>query len=283
MDGVYFDLYGTDPNLGGMLPGNLQGTTLPAAGTPNYFTLFDDDAWGYSPDQLQVWAFHTDWVTPANSTFTHVVDLPTSAFDSEVCTGYSRDCIPQPGTTQKVDAISDRLMYLNQYRVLSGHASIVLNHTVDVGADHAGVRWYELQNSGGGWEIYQQGNYAPDSDHRWMGSIAMDSVGNIALGYSVSSSSTYPSVHFTGRLAGDPLNTMTQGENSIVEGTGSQLGVNRWGDYSALMTDPVDDCTFWYTQEYVKTTGAWNWATRIGAFRLPGCGPTYLYLPMIFR
>lgn len=116
-----------------------------------------------------------------------------------------------------------------------------------------------------------------------MGSIAMDSVGNIALGYSVSSSSTYPSVHFTGRLAGDPLNTMTQGENSIVEGTGSQLGVNRWGDYSALMTDPVDDCTFWYTQEYVKTTGAWNWATRIGAFRLPGCGPTYLYLPMIFR
>jgi hypothetical protein len=272
VDWVYFDLYANDPNLGGMLPANLQGTTLPVAGTPNYFSLFDDDAWGYSPDQLQVWEFHTDWTTPTNSTFTHTVSLPVNAFDSEVCPGYSRDCIPQPGTTQKVDAIADRLMYLNQYRVVNGHASMVMNHTVKTAADNAAVRWYELRNTGAGWGVYQQGDYAPDNNNnRWMSSIAMDAAGNIALGYSVSSETTYPSVRFTGQLAGDPLNTMTQGENSIVEGTGSQLGVNRWGDYSALFTDPNDDCTFWYTQEYVKNTAAWNWATRIGSFRLPGC------------
>lgn len=271
---VYFD-NATD-DIGGLLPSNLEGTVTPAVGTPNYFVQASDDAWGTTADdELRVWEFHVDWTTPANSTFTAVADLVTNPFDSEVCAGYNRDCIAQPGTTQKLDAISDRLMFPLNYRNFGTHESMVVNHTVDMGADHAGIRWYELRNTGSGWSIYQQGDYAPDGDQRWMGSISLDSQGNLALGYSVSSSTTYPSVRYTGRLAGEPLGSMTLGESSLVEGSGSQLGINRWGDYSAMLVDPLDDCTFWYTQEYVKTTGSFNWDTRIGAFKVPTCGAAW--------
>ncbi len=270
---VYFDNASDD--IGGLLPSNLQGATVPPVGEPNYFVQASDEAWGVTgSDALRVWAFDVDWVTPANSTFTNLGDLTTDAFDTDMC-GYSRDCIAQPGTTQKVDAISDRLMYLLQYRNFTTYQTMVVNHTVDMGSDHAGIRWYELRNTGAGWSIYQQGDYSPDSDQRWMGSMSMDGDGNIALGYSVSSSTTYPSVRYTGRLDGDTLGTMTQGENTLVNGSGSQLGVNRWGDYSSMMIDPVDDCTFWYTQEYVKTTGSFNWATRIGAFKFTSCGTAW--------
>ncbi len=268
---VYFDLYKMDPNLGGMLPADLDGPA-PPAGTPNYFSQFDDDAWGYSPDQLQIWQFHTDWSNPRNATFTHVVDLPTAAFDSNLC-GYDRNCIPQPGGTN-VDAISDRLMYRLQYRDFGDHQSIVLNHSVNVGSDRAGVRWYELRNSGGGWNIHQQGTYAPsDGDSRWMASIAMNALGDIGLGFSVSGSSTFPSIRYTGRLDGDPLGQMTQGEGTIIAGSGYQThSAGRWGDYSTLSVDPTDDCTFWYTQEYYATVGSAPWQTRVGAFTLRDCG-----------
>ncbi len=271
---IYYDLYPVNPDLGGMLPSNIEGNAAPPAGTPNYFVEMDDDTWGFPTDQLQFWAFHVDWVTPANSSFTYQNTLTTDPFDTDLC-GYSRECIEQPGTDQKVDAIPDRLMYSLQYRNFGTHQSMVVNHTVDVGGDQAGVRWYELRRTTGDWSIYQQGDYAPDGDNRWMGSASMDNLGNIALGYSVSSATTYPSVHYTGRLEADPLGVMTLGENAIVEGGGSQLGVSRWGDYSMMDVDPADDCTFWYTQEYVADTGQWNWATRIGSFKLPGCGPVW--------
>lgn len=268
---VYFDLFGVNPNLGGMLPADLNGP--PPAGTPNYFVQVDDDAWGYSPDQLQIWAFSVNWTTPSASTFTFQTALPTAAFDSNMC-GYSRNCIPQRGTKRKLDAISDRLMYRLQYRHFPDHASLVVNHTVDVdGTDHGGVRWYELRNGGTGWDIHQQGTYAPDADHRWMGSMAMDGAGNIALGFSVSGPSTYPSIRYTGRLAGDPLNLMTQGEAEIIAGSGSQThSSGRWGDYSSMSVDPTDDCTFWYTQEYYASTSSAGWQTRIASFRFPSCG-----------
>jgi hypothetical protein len=273
---VKFDLYSTDPNLGGMLPSDLDGP-VPPAGAPNIFAEVDDDAWGYSPDQVQLWEFHVDWTNTANSTFTFDTALPTAAFDSGLsCGSNGRKCIPQPGTTAKLDAISDRLMYRLQYRNFGGYETLVTNHTVDVDAtSHAGVRWYELRNTGGGgWVIYQQGSFAPDAAHRWMGSAAMDVNGNIALGYSTSSSTIYPSVQYTGRLASDPLGTMPQGEGTIVAGSGSQTDntYNRWGDYSMMAVDPVDDCTFWYTQEWVQTTGSASWKTRIGSFRFPDCG-----------
>ncbi len=271
---IYYDLASVDMNLGGMLPADLDGPQ-PPAGAPEYFVQVDDDAWGVAPDQLQLWKFHTDWANPSLSSFSRVAALPTAAFDSDLC-GYSRNCIPQPGTATRVDAVADRLMYRLQYRNFGTYESLVVNQTVDVDAtDHAGIRWYELRNPGAAPFIYQQGTYAPDANHRWMGSAAMDGSGNIALGFSVSGAVTSPSIRYTGRLAGDPLNVMTLGEADLMVGSGSQThSLGRWGDYSALLVDPSDDCTFWYTQEYYAVTSEIGWQTRIGSFALPGCDAT---------
>lgn len=269
--GVYFDLYSTDPNLGGMLPSDLDGAA-PPSGAPNYFVQVDDNAWGYSVDRLQVWEFRVNWTTPTASTFTRVATPATAAFDSNMC-NYSRNCIPQRGTTRKLDAISDRLLYRLQYRNFGSYQTLVTNHTVDVnGADRAGIRWYELRKTTGSWSIFQQGTYSPDSTHRWMGSIAMDSLGNIALGYSASSSTIYPAIRYTGRVPSDAAGTMPQGEGTIINGTGYQSSTSsRWGDYSMMGVDPSNGCSFWYTTEYVQTSGTSPWRTRIASFKLPGC------------
>ncbi len=274
---IKYDLYGVDPNLGGMLPSSLDGPA-PADGTPNTFLEMDDNtgSGGVYPDQLQVWNFHTDWATPTNSTFTHATDLPVAAFSWPQCYyNGSRYCVPQPGTTRKLDAIPDRLMFRAQYRFWGDHASIVTNHTVSAGTT-TGVRWYELRNSGSGWSVYQQSTFAPsDTTNRWMASAAMDGKGNIAVGYSGSSSTLYPSVYYTARLVTDALNTMTQGEGTIVTGAGSQThSAARWGDYSSLTVDPTDDCTFWYISEYLQVTGSAPWQTRIGSFKLSNCTAT---------
>lgn len=134
------------------------------------------------------------------------------------------------------------------------------------------MRWYEVRSPGGTPVVYQQSSYSPDTSYRWMPSVAMDKQGNMALGYSVSSGTIHPAIRYTGRLVTDALNTM-QAEASIIEGGGSQTGSNlaRWGDYSAMTIDPSDDCTFWYTTEYLKANGAFNWSTRIGSFKFAGC------------
>jgi len=271
---VYFDLFSVDPNLVGMLPSDLDGATLPPVGSPNFFVQMDDNGLGYPADQLELWRFHVDWSTPANSTFTGPTLLATAAFDSNMC-NFSANCIPQSGTTKKVDAIADRLMYRLAYRNFGTHESMVVNHTVDVdGTNHAGIRWYEIRDPGGTPAIYQQGTFAPDANHRWMGSIAMDGEGDIALGYSVSGTSTFPSIRYTGRLAADPPGSMTQGEGTLMAGSGSQTSSSgRWGDYSMLAVDPADDCTFWYTQEYYSATSSSGWKTRIGSFKFPNCPP----------
>ena len=270
---VYFDLHSTDPNLGGMLPSDLDGPA-PPAGAPNYFVEVDDDAWGYSPDQLQIWDFRVNWSSPSASTFTRQATLGTAAFDTNLC-GYSRNCVPQPVTARKLDAISDRLMYRLQYRNFGSHQALVVNHTVDAnGLDRAGIRWYELRKTSGGWSIRQQSTFSPDSDHRWMGSLAMNGAGDMALGYSISSGTLYPSIRATGRLATDALSQMTQGEIVLRLGSGYQThSASRWGDYSMMGVDPVDDCTFWYTQEYYAVAGSAPWQTRIAAFKLRDCGP----------
>jgi len=163
--------------------------------------------------------------------------------------------------------LGDRLMYRLAYRKFAdGHEALVTSHSVTTG-----YRWYEIRDPNGSPTIFQQGTFAPDSSTRWMGSIAMDQNGNIALGYSLGSGTIFPSVFFTGRVPGDPLGTM-ETEQSIVSGTGSQTtGLTRWGDYSAMTIDPADDCTFWYTQEYIKANGNFNWNTRIANFKFPGC------------
>jgi hypothetical protein len=277
---IYFDIGAVNLNYSGMLPSDLDGAA-PAAGTPNYFVEWDDSSWLSDPaDTLRIWEFKPDWDTPANSTFglnasyDPNLTITTGNVDPDMCSG-ARGCISQPGTTNKVDAISDRLMHRLQFRNFGSYTTLVGNHTVDAtSADKAGIHWFELRNTGSGFAMNQQGVYSPDTDNRWMGSAAMDSDGNMALGYSVSSAATYPSVRYTGRLAADPLGTLPQGEASMVAGGGSQTaGGNRWGDYSAMSVDPEDDCTFWYTQEYFATTSGWGWQTRIGSFKFPSCTP----------
>jgi hypothetical protein len=258
--------FNTTSAWGGLLPADVDGARPPPAGSPNYAVAF-------GTNNLGVWRFHVDWTTPANSTFTGPTLVPVAAF-TEACSGGT--CIPQAGTSQQLDSLADRLMYRLAYRNFGDHETMVVNHSVTAGAS-VGVRWYELRVNGGSVSVFQQGTYAPDSNYRWMGSMAMDQQGNIALGFSLSGSSLSPQIHYTGRLAGDAPGSMTQGEGTIVNGRGSQSGtrgLSRWGDYSMMGVDPVDDCTFWYTTEYLATTGEFNWHSRIGAFKFPGCGGT---------
>jgi len=251
---------------GGLLPSDLDGSTLPPAGSPNFFLNFGTNS-------LNLWKFHVDFGTPANSTLTGPTNIPVAAFTA-ACSG-GGSCIPQPGTSQKLDSLADRLMYRLAYRNFGTYQSLVVNHSVSVGGrgknQPVGVRWYELRNPNGTPSIFQQGTFSPDSTYRWMGSVAMDKVGNMALGYSASSSNLFPSIRYTGRLVTDPPGTM-QSENTIQAGAGSQLkNLNRWGDYSSMAVDPGDDCTFWYTTEYLKASGTFNWSTRIASFKFPSC------------
>jgi len=263
----------TSSLYGGILPANLDGRNLPPAGSPNYLVGL-----GANANQLAYWKFHVDWTTPANSTFTGPATLATNVF-SEACNG--GQCIPQTSTTVRLDSLADRVMYRLAYRNLGTHEALVVNHSVTAGSS-VGVRWYELRpDASHNLSIFQQGTYAPDSNFRWMGSIAMDQSGNIGLGFSVSGTSMHPGIHYTGRLATDPAGLMTEGENSIFDGAGSQDnsgggGGYRWGDYSAMSIDPSDDCTFWYTNEYIPSTGEFNWSTRVGSFKFPSCGPAQL-------
>jgi hypothetical protein len=152
----------------------------------------------------------------------------------------------------------------------------VVNHSVKVSGKKrsqvVGVRWYQIGNlTSGTPTIVQQGTFSPNNISRWMGSIAMDKVGDIALGYSASSGTIFPSILYTGRVPTDPLGTM-QAENTLKAGGGSQTGnLDRWGDYSAMVIDPSDDCTFFYTNQYQKASGSFNWSTWIGSFKFPGC------------
>lgn len=230
------------------------------AGTPG---------WGHLPDL----SFHVDWTTPANTTFTSFATPPAAAF-TQLCTS-TRACVPQTGVkaSSYLDAIADRPMFGLAYRNFGDHESVVGNFTVSSGGV-AGIRWFELRGvTAGPVTVYQQSTYQPDSTWRSMGSAAMDQAGNMAFGFSASSGAIHPQIRYAGRLAGDPLNTMAQVEATIFAGTGSQTGTsNRWGDYSAMTVDPVDDCTFWYTTEYYSTTTSFNWRTRIGSFKFTQCG-----------
>lgn len=252
-------------SLGSLLPSDLDGATAPPAGSPNFYMSFGSNS-------LELFKFHVDFSTPANSTFTGPTVIPVAAF-TEACSGGA--CIPQPTTSQKLASLGDRLMYRLAYRNRSGIESLLVNHSIHVsGGKHSqtsGVRWYEIQRPNSSPTVYQQGTFSPDSTSRWMGSIAMDKAGNIALAYSASSGSVFPAIRFTGRVPSDPLGTL-EGENSIQTGAGSQVaGLSRWGDYSSMSVDPVDDCTFWYTTEYLMYSGAYNWSTRIASFKFPTC------------
>jgi hypothetical protein len=250
--------------FGGVLPADLDGSTPPPAGAPNYMVNFDANS-------LNLWKFHVDWANPANTTLSAPVNIPVAAFTA-ACNGGG--CVPQSGTPEMLDSLADRLMFRLAYRNFGSYEALVVNHSVTVGGDanpYSGVRWYELRSPGTTPVVFQQSTFAPDTSYRWMGSIAMDGQGNMALGYSVSSATMFPAIRYTGRQVGDTVNTM-QAETSIIEGGGSQTqGLDRWGDYSAMTIDPVDDCTFWFTSEYLKANGTFNWSTRIASFKFAGC------------
>ena len=268
---------GTAFNVGdGLLPTDLDGSTLPPVGAPNYFigSMDNGGPYGAPSDNLTLWKFHADFVTPASSTFTLANTIPIAAYDTIFpCTPSARECIPQSGTAVKIDHLGYRQRPLHRaaYRNFGTHESIVTNQSVEATGAISGIRWWEIRSPNSAPSIFQEGTYAPgDGIHRWMGSIAMDRNGNMALGYSASNGTIFPSVRYTGRLAADPAGTLPQGEAATIAGTGSQTTANRWGDYTSMNIDSTDDCTFWYINEWVPVTGG-AWQLRIGAFKFPTC------------
>ncbi len=273
----------------GLLPPDVDGKTKPKADAPAPIVGTQDDGAGYGGtfDALNIWELKVQWNSRATASLTGPIQLPVASFDSVFpCVGGqgSRDCLPQPGITnsaQYLDILSyrQRPTYRLAYRNFGTYESYVTNQSVEAAPGVAGIRWYEIRRGAtGNYSVYQQGTYAPgDGVHRWMGSAAQDKKGNIAVGYSVvNGTDVFPGIRYTGRLASDPLGQMTLGEGTIVNGSGVQRTTNsRWGDYTSLNVDPVDDCTFWYVNEYYTATGQASstagWQTRIASFKLPGC------------
>ena len=273
------------PNL--FLPADVDGPTPPPAGDPAlFYTIFDGgEPYFGNPaplqDSIELYTFDVDWTTPGNSTFSQLQSLTSTDgladFNWTVCGFFASSCLPQPGTLQKIDSASWWPMQRFVYRNFGSYESLLGAWTVDVNGepDLAAPRWFELRYEparGTDWEIHQQGTHSPDNDHRFMPSVAMDSNGNVAMGYSVTSSTTFPSIRYAVHEAGSTLGTMSD-EKELIAGTGSQTSSSaRWGDYASMEVDPADDCTFWFTTEYVETTGSAPWQTRVGTFRVPGCG-----------
>jgi hypothetical protein len=251
-----------------LTPCNVEGPA-PPAGSPSYLMRHRDDeihnpgASDPNHDFLDLYTFHVDWTTPANSSLSGPVGIPVAEFDSNLCGLSSLSCFPQKGSTVRLDPLREVIMNRLQYRNFGTHETLVGSFVTNVnGVDHGGVRWFELRKSGSdGWTVHQEGTYAPDSDNRWMSSVAMDGKGNLALVYNVSSSTTYPGLRYAGRLASDPMGTLPRGETVLVAGEAAN-GSNRYGDYAALSVDGDD--VFWFTGMYNKTD---KWSTRIASFK----------------
>ena len=266
--------------LFGAVPSDWDGVSAPPPGSRNYFVT-------YGSNLLNIWSLHADFTNPANANLNGPIALPVQPFTpackevepGPIKKGNPEDapgCVPQAGVAMKLDEISDRMMYRAAYRNFGDHEALVATHTVarvieKKKAIGAALRWYEIRGLSTAPSIYQQGTYAPDTRWRWMGSIGMDFAGDIGIGYSLSGPGIHPHIAYTGRTPGDPAGTM-ESEGIIMAGKGSQRESERWGDYSALSIDPIDDCTFWYTTEYIPKTGnAPNWQTRIASFKFPSC------------
>ena len=250
-----------NPNEFSFLPSDLDSPAPPPAGEPNFFV---DLA---TTTSLHLYRFHVDFSSPQTSTFTGPVRIRVKPF-TPACGG--RACIPQQGTTQQLDSLGDRLMFRLAYRNFLSHESLVVNHSVKTSLAPAGVRWYEIRNPNGTPVVFQQSTFTDSDRSAWMASIAMDGAGDIGLGFSESSSGMHPAIVYTGRVASDPLDTMEL-PAMIFAGNGSQIHVNRWGDYSGLAIDPVDDCTFWYVNQYYPTNSEFAFHTRVASFKFPKC------------
>ena len=256
-----------------LLPADIDGTELSPVGAGNlFFQTIDGDLTPTPGDVDRIEVFEFKRGSPLNtSTFTPLINLPTAPFDNSMCydtTAFPhRDCIPQLGGAP-LDPLSHRPMWRASYRNFGTHESVVFNQTVDVGANTAGVRWYELRKTGAGpWTVFDQGTFAPDSTHRWMASAALNRLGEIGLGYTVSSSTIFPGLRYTGRTPTDPPGQMAPEQVLRTGAEPDVSGTNRWGDYSHMSVDPLDDCTMWYVGEYGDRRSG------IGAFQVSDCIP----------
>lgn len=267
----------------GLLPADLDGTARPrdTDAIPVVGTQDDGGGYGATEDAVNIWDFRVDWGRRTTSSLRLAEQIPVAPFDSIFpCGPDSRDCLQQPGQTNParyIDILSyrQRPTWRLAYRKFPGYDSMVTNQSVEARRGQAGVRWYEIRRTlTGDYTVFQQGTYAPnDGIDRWMGSIAQDKRGNMALGYSVvNDTNVFPGIRFTARAAGDPPGVMTFREGTIFNGTGRQQTRNsRWGDYTSMNVDPVDDCKFWYVNEYYSATSENGWRTRIASLKLPGC------------
>jgi len=276
-----------DPNTPGFFysqPAQLMGPTPPPAGAPGLFLQWGNVTFLSANPTLNLFKLHVDWNTPANTRLTGPTSITPPVTDPSACFGEDY-CVPQVGADAPVlDAWGHRLMYGVAYRNFGDHEALVANMTVSLDpafGSATGIRWYEVRNPNASPVLFQTGLYGPDgaahtATYRWLGSMAIDRLGNIGLGFFASSVSTHPGVRFTGRVPGDPAGVMSQGEAHLIDGTGSltdpQRSADEFGTDSSLVVDPVDDCTFWYAGEYFAVDGLNNWHTRIGSFQLPGCG-----------
>jgi hypothetical protein len=266
-----------------LLPADIDGNRFPSR-------TADAPLLGLGTNSLQMYSLHVDWTNVAKTRLSGPTSLPVAAYNpacGQLYQAASRNaapCAPQPVTglvgqvaLVGLDVLSDRPMFRLAWRKFAdNHEAMVVTHAVDaLPTTAAALRWYELRRTGtAAWKVHQQGTYLPDGDSRWMASAAMDKSGGIAIGYSVSGPTlTFPSIRIAARTASDPAGQLSK-ETKIVDGFGEQAtasNVARWGDYSAMSVDPVDDCTLWYTTEYMATVGVFDWSTKITAVKLPGC------------
>ena len=251
---------------------DVDGKQLPPAGAPNIVLAAGGAQLNkvMEDDGIYAWTFHVDWKDTSKTALTGPVKIPVAPYHY-LCDGQLTSCVPQPGTDRRLDAQGDKLMARVIYRRFGKQESLIAAHSVNSSAGGGGVRWYEFRLDGKrNPTVYQQGTYAPDEFYRWLPSPAMDAKGNIGIGYSFGGSPNFAGQRFAGRLASDPPGQLTLHETVLVEGEASQLNTLRWEDYSQTAIDPNDDCTVWYVGDYLKT-GATNYSTKIGAFRMPGC------------
>jgi hypothetical protein len=250
-----------------MMPVLLQGATIPPSNTGGLFAYLQEAEWtGANEDSIGLLECKVDFVTPANSGITYKSSLVAANYKSMVCGANRSQCINQPGTSVMLEALDQRIMNQPVYRNFGSYEGIVFCNAVDNGVNVSGIRWYELIKTTGNWSIRQQSTYSPDNTHRFMPGICYDSKGNIALAYNVSSASVYPGIRYTGRKQCDAVNSMTYAENSLADGTASNIN-SRYGDYNQLVCDP-DGLTFWFTGAY--NTGS-QWSSKIASFTLDTC------------
>jgi hypothetical protein len=255
-----------------LLPGDLDGLTPPPDGsTDSYIGIGTDST------HISEFAFHVDFVTPTNSTFTGPTNLLVSAYTLICQNPFTRSCIPQPSPGESLDSLGGFMMYRNAYRNFGTYESNLVSHTIKPSSPSTAVgavRWYEIRGGVTAPTIFQQGTRQDNSTKGvsfWLPTMAQDKLGDIILGLSASGKTVKPSILYTGRVPTDALGTM-ESPAKVIIGTGVQESTaNRWGDYETISVDPVDDCTFWLTNEYIKTNGSFNWSTRITSFKFPSC------------